>query len=93
VILEPKKGGKAQMAMIFDGLEVVRKREWYTIVSAGAGVILFVSSILTSLVGISGLQFFANAAVMVFIVPVCTLIAGIIAIFLILVFSVLQAHP
>jgi hypothetical protein len=93
VILHPAKGGKQQMAMILKGLEVVRKREWFTIVSAGIGLILFVSSILSSLVGMSSLQFFADAGVGILIFPVCTLVAGIIAIFLILVFSVMQAHP
>ena len=93
VILPIQNGGKQQVSMIFRGLQVVRYREWFTITSAGASLILLVGSILTTFAGISFLEPFTNVSVWIFIFPICSLLAGIIAIFLILVFSVIQAHP
>ena len=93
VILPKEKGGMEQIGAILIGIDTVMKREWSTVMAAGVAVILFVSSILSSLIAMSNLRIFDYAEPRTFLLPICSLIMGIVGTFLILVFSVMRANP
>lgn len=92
-ILSPHKGGIVQVRAIIDGVGTAMTREWSTIIAAGVAVILFVVSILASSVAMVNLHVFSYAQPSMFLMPICSLMGGIVLTFLILVFSVMRATP
>ena len=82
-----------QLGAIMTGINTIMKREWSIVMTAGVSVILFVFSILSSLIAMSTLHIFDYAEPGMLLLPICSLIMGIVGTFLVLVFSVMRADP
>jgi ABC-type maltose transport system permease subunit len=78
---------------ILDGTTRLLTRRWVTAFGAGVTVASFVISILFCLIAMSRLRIFDNAESGIFVIPICTMVAGIAGIFLIFVLAVMRAQP
>ncbi len=76
---------------ILRGLSRLLDRRWVIALTVGIIIALLVASILSSLVSMSRLGICVGPQT--FILPVCTMISGIVGIFLIFVYAVMQAKP
>ncbi len=89
----PDDKRKEAFGAILRGLTRLLDRRWIIALTVGIIITLLVASILSSLVSMSRIGIFDSVGPQTFILPVCTMISGIVGIFLVFVYAVMQAKP
>jgi len=81
------------LGAVFRGLNRLLDRRWIVGLTVGLTIALFAASILSSLVSMSKIGGDTYATPQGFIVPLCAMISGVVGIFLVFVFALMQARP